>query len=35
MEELQADLSGHIDNGLLLKVFRLRTMAFQSKITRC
>lgn len=34
MEELQADLSGHIDNGLLLKVFKTRIKALASKISR-
>lgn len=34
MEELQADLSGHIDNGLLLKVFKMPIKDSASKTTR-
>ena len=35
MEELQEDLSGHIENGLLLKVYKMPIMDFPAKIIRC
>lgn len=35
MEELQEDLSGHIENGLLLKVYRTLTTVLAVKIIRC
>lgn len=35
MEELQEDLSGHIKNGLLLKVFKTPTQVLQRRITLC
>ena len=35
MEELQEDLSGHIENGLLLKVYRMPIMGLAVKIIRC
>lgn len=35
MEELQEDLSGHIKNGLLLKVYKMLTTVLAAKIIRC
>lgn len=35
MEELQEDLSGHIENGLLLKVYKTLIMVLHVRITQC
>ena len=35
MEELRADLSGHIENGLLLKVYKTHIKVLQNKTIRC
>lgn len=35
MGELQEDLSGHIKNGLLLKVYRTLTTVLADKIILC
>lgn len=35
MEELQADLSGHIENGLLWKAYNMHIKVLQNKTIPC